>query len=88
MKPHRFKIASVFQKAVRNKKKKRLKIRLGYIGLKYSLIKLIIKAELKLSFSTHGKQRLQDLKPKKKDKQRRIRERQYKIDNAGVPDWL
>merc|ERR1712131_337924 len=42
-------------------------------------------------FSTqrqNGKQRLQDLKPKKKDKQRRIREKQYRAENAGQPDWL
>lgn len=42
-------------------------------------------------FSTqrqNAKQRLQDLKPKKKDKQRRIREKQYRAENAGQPDWL
>lgn len=36
----------------------------------------------------NGKQRLQDLKPRKKDKQRRIREKQYRAENVGQPDWL
>ncbi|CBY20423.1 unnamed protein product [Oikopleura dioica] len=35
-----------------------------------------------------GKQRLQDLKPKKKDKQRRVREKALKEANKGLPDWL
>jgi len=37
---------------------------------------------------TNRKQRLQDLKPKKKDKARRVREKKHKQENAGVPDWL
>ena len=35
-----------------------------------------------------GKQRYQDLKPRKKDKQRRIREKQLRLENAGIPDWI
>jgi len=36
----------------------------------------------------NGKQRIQDLKSRKKDKQRRIREKALKRENNGIPDWI
>ena len=41
-----------------------------------------------MPFSENRKQRIQDLKPKKREKARRVREKKYRQENAGVPDWL
>ena len=44
-------------------------------------------ADGKFQVNTEGKSRLQDLKPRKKDKQRRIREKALRKENVGLPDW-